>query len=136
MDPITSAVLSALPALASEVVKSSVKDAYAGLKAVIRRKWGDHGQMASAIDALETDPESEGRATVLAEQVRKTKAVDDPDIMAAVNTLLAELGAANGGKRVAHTHIEISGGTVGVAGAETVTIGTLNLGVTPKGQSN
>jgi hypothetical protein len=40
MDPITTAIIAALPVLASELVKSSVKDAYAGLKAVILRKWG------------------------------------------------------------------------------------------------
>jgi hypothetical protein len=32
MDPITTAILAALPALASDVVKSGVKDAYEGLK--------------------------------------------------------------------------------------------------------
>ena len=41
MDPITTAILAVLPSLASEVVKSGVKDAYEGMKAVIRRKWGD-----------------------------------------------------------------------------------------------
>jgi hypothetical protein len=43
MDPITTAIVAALPAMASDLVKSSVKDTYDGLKAVIRRKWGHEG---------------------------------------------------------------------------------------------
>jgi hypothetical protein len=39
MDPITATILAVLPAVASEMAKSTVKDAYEGLKAVIRRKW-------------------------------------------------------------------------------------------------
>ena len=42
MDPITAAILAVLPALASDVVKAGVKDAYDGPKAVIRRKWGEN----------------------------------------------------------------------------------------------
>lgn len=38
MEPITAAIVSVLPTLATELVKSSVKDTYDGLKAVIRRK--------------------------------------------------------------------------------------------------
>jgi hypothetical protein len=40
MDPITTAILAVLPTLASDLIKSSVKSAYEGLKAVIKRKWG------------------------------------------------------------------------------------------------
>ena len=38
MDPITTAILAVLQVIGSEVIKSSVKDAYDGLKAVIRGK--------------------------------------------------------------------------------------------------
>ena len=60
MDPITSAVVAALPAIASGLVQSSVKDAYEGLKAVIRRKWGDASPVAKSVDALEANPKSKG----------------------------------------------------------------------------
>ena len=40
MDPITTTIVATLPALASDLVKSSLKDAYEGLKSVIRRTWG------------------------------------------------------------------------------------------------
>jgi hypothetical protein len=38
MDPITAAIVAVLPSLASDLVKSSIKDAYEGLKAIINRK--------------------------------------------------------------------------------------------------
>ena len=66
MDPITTAVVAAIPALASDLLKSPIKDAYEGLKAVIRRKWGNGSPIAKSVDALEASPKSEGQATVLA----------------------------------------------------------------------
>jgi hypothetical protein len=36
MDPITTAIVVALPAVASDLVKTSLKDAYATLKVIIR----------------------------------------------------------------------------------------------------
>ena len=71
MDPITTAILAVLPSLASDVVKSSVKDAYEGLKAVIRRKWGDTAPISKAISALEEDPNSKAQAAVLEEKKRQ-----------------------------------------------------------------
>jgi len=62
IDPITTAILAALPALASDMVKSSVKDAYEGLKAVIRRKWGDTAPISRAISSHEEDPKSKAQA--------------------------------------------------------------------------
>jgi disulfide oxidoreductase YuzD len=58
MDPITSTILAVLPCLASDMIKSSIKDAYEGLKAVIRRKWGNAALISKAITAIEEDPKS------------------------------------------------------------------------------
>ena len=41
MDPITTAIMAALPALASDMVSTAVKDAYAGLKSLIAQVWPD-----------------------------------------------------------------------------------------------
>jgi hypothetical protein len=60
MDPITTAVVAALPALASDVAKSAVKDAYDALRAIIRGRWGETSPVAKAVDALESDPTSLG----------------------------------------------------------------------------
>ena len=81
MDPITTAVLASLPLLATDAVKS----AYEGLKAVIRRKWGDTGAVTNAITAVEKDPESKAQAAVLEEKVGAVKATEDIEVLQALH---------------------------------------------------
>jgi hypothetical protein len=136
MDPITAAIVAALPALAADLAKSSVKDAYAALKALIRRKWGNTSGVAKAVDDLETDPGSAHRAAVLSDQLASTRAVEDPDIMKALAALRAELKEARGSSPGA-SHVTISGGTFqGVVGAQTVTVDTMNFAAPPKSTRN
>src|SRR6516225_6073306 len=122
MDPITTAIVAALPAVASDLIKSSVKDAYAGLKAVIRRKWGDASPVAKSVDALEANPESKGQAEVLAEQVAAVNATGDAEVMQALAKLVDQLKKEGvGGTDVAQIAVNISGGTVqGIVGAQNV----------------
>jgi hypothetical protein len=131
MDPITTAIVAAVPALASDLVKSSVKDAYDGLKAVIRRKWGEAGPLAKAVNDLEANPKSKGQALVLEERVAESKATDDTDVMHALANLVSELKEAPiGGEAVGSINVHISGGTVqGLVGAREVTVGSMNFGV-------
>lgn len=56
MDAVTSAILAALPVLAKDTLKSSVKDAYAGLKEIIREKWTEAHGVVKAIDSIEQNP--------------------------------------------------------------------------------
>jgi hypothetical protein len=135
MDPITAAILAVLPALAPDVVKSGVKDAYEGLKAVIRRKWGDAAPISKAIAAIEEDPKSKAQAAVLEEKVGAVKAAEDAEVVQALRQLLEQMKTHGiGGEAVARIAINISGGTVqGVVGAENVSIGSMNFGVPPKG---
>jgi disulfide oxidoreductase YuzD len=134
MDPITTAVVAALPAIASGLVQSSVKDAYEGLKAVIRRKWGDASPVAKSVDALEANPKSKGQAAVLAENVDSVQATADAEVMQALEKLLAELKSAKiGGDSVAQLTANISGdANVGIGVAQNVSIGTQNVGAPPK----
>lgn len=137
MDPITTAIVAALPAVTSDLVKSSVKDAYDGLKAVIRRKWGHDGALSKAVADLEANPKSKGQALVLEEKVAEVKAVEDPDAMQALAKLVTELKEAKiGGEAVANINIHISGGTVqGVVGAREVTVGSMNFAAPPEKRS-
>jgi hypothetical protein len=132
MDPITAAIVAVLPALASDLVKSSVKDAYEALKAVIRRKWGN--TVATAVDGLEADPSSKERAAVLADQVAAVNAAEDPDTMKALATLVAELKEAKiGGGAIAAINVTVSGGAIqGVVGAKEVSVDTMIFGTPPK----
>ena len=68
MDPITTAVVAALPALATDMVSSAVKDAYAGLKSLIACKFGATSAMAKSVKDLQANqanPKSQGLAMVL-----------------------------------------------------------------------
>jgi hypothetical protein len=130
MDPITTAVLAALPLLATDAVKSS----YEGLKAVVSRKWGENGAITKAIKAVEEDPKSKAQAAVLQEKVAAAEATKDIDVAQALHTLIEELKARNaGGEAVSRIHFTMTGGTVqGIAGAENVNIGSMTFGATPK----
>ena len=134
MDPITAAIIAVLPSLATDMVKSGIKDAYDGLKAVIRRKWGDAAPISKAISAVEEDPESKAQKAVLEEKVAAVKANEDADVLQALRELLEQMkfhGVA--GEAVARIQFNMSGGVLqGVAGAENVSIGTMHFGAPPK----
>ena len=134
MDPITAAILAVLPALASDMVKSTVKDAYEGLKAVIRRKWGDTSPISKAISALEDDPDSKAQSAVLEEKVSALKATEDAEVAQALRQLVEQMKKHGiGGEAVARIQFNMSGGVVqGVAGSENVQIGSMTFGAPPK----
>jgi hypothetical protein len=134
MDPITTAIVAVLPALASDMVKSSIKDAYDGLKAVIRRKWGDNAPVTKAISALEEDPKSKAQAAVLEEKVEAVKAAEDAEVLQALHRLVEQMKAEKiGGETVSRIQFTVSGGTVqGVIGAENVHVSSLIFGTPPK----
>lgn len=130
MDPITTAIVAALPALAADTIKS----AYEGLKAVIRRKWGDEAQLTNAISALEKDPKSKAQAAVVTEKLEKVQASGDTEVAQALHTLVEEMKKHGVGGAVANIQFNMSGGVVqGVAGAYNVQIGSMNFGAPPKG---
>jgi hypothetical protein len=135
MDPITTAILAVLGMIGSEVVKSGVKDAYEGLKAVIRRKWGEAAPISKAISALEEDPHSEAQAAVLEEKVAIVKATADAEVVRALHKLIEQMKTHGiGGEAVARIQFNMSGGVVqGVAGAKNVHIGNMTFGAPPKG---
>ena len=135
MDPITAAILAVLPALASDMVKTGVKDAYEGLKAVIRRKWGEGAPISKAIAAVEEDPTSKAQAAVLEEKVGAVKATEDAEVAQALHQLVEQMKTHGvGGEAVAKIQFNMSGGVVqGVAGAENVQIGSMSFGAPPKG---
>ena len=91
MDPITTAIVATLPALASDLIKSSVKDAYAALKAIIRRKWGDASPVAKSIDALEANPKSGAQAEAVAQHIAAVNATADAEVMKVLAKLIDEL---------------------------------------------
>ena len=134
MDPITTAILAVLPALASDVVKAGVKDAYEGLKAVIRRKWGETAPISKAITAIEEDPKSKAQAAVLEEKVGSVKATEDIEVAQALHQLVEQMKTHGiGGEAVAGIQFTMSGGTIqGVVASTNVQIGSMTFGAPPK----
>ncbi len=134
MDPITTAIIAVLPTLASDTIKAGVKDAYDGLKAVIRRKWGDTAPISKAISAIEEDPGSKAQGGVLAEKISEVKATEDADVLQALQHLIEQMKTHGVGiEPLARIQLTISGGTVqGVVAAENVTVATMNFGA-PEG---
>jgi hypothetical protein len=130
MDPITTAITAVLPSLASDTLKDAVKSAYEGLKAVIRRKWGERAPIINAIKAMEEDPTSKAQVGVLAEKVEAAKANEDTDVMKAVQELVTVLKAHDlGGEAVAHIQLNIMGGNqTGIIGAGSVAASNLTIG--------
>jgi len=129
MDPITTAIIAALPALATEAVKS----AYEGLKAVIQHKWGKDAPVSRAIIELEETPQSEGRAIVLKEQVAAAKATEDPEVAQALHQLVEQLKAAGrGGGAVSNIQFTMNGGVAtGIVGTGTANVGMMSFGAPP-----
>jgi hypothetical protein len=126
MDPITTAIVAALPVLATDIVSGAVKDTYAGLKSLITRKFGATSAVAKSVEDLEANPKSQGRAMVLSEQVGETKATSDMEIMAAVSKLVEALAKEKAaGTSNLHIQATINGGVAGVVGAQNVSIGSM-----------
>jgi hypothetical protein len=128
MDPISLVITSAL----TNVAKAGIKEAYDGLKSVIRQKWGDDSAISKAISAMEESPNSKGRAAVVEEEADAVKAADHPEVAQALQKLVEQMKANGaGGEAVAGIHLNISGGTQqGIIGASNVSANTLNFGKT------
>lgn len=107
MDPITTAILAALAAGAADIGKKVIPDAYEGLKALIRRKFGSESELAQAVDKLEKNPNSAGRKETLREEVQTVKADQDPEILAAAQALLEQIKSQPGGEQ----HIQMAIGS-------------------------
>jgi hypothetical protein len=89
MDPLTS-IVTALAAGAAAALQSTVeqavRDGYATLKGLIQRKYAQVNT-----DLLVQDPASEGRRTVVKEDLAKTDAAHDEELLSTAQALLEAL---------------------------------------------
>lgn len=127
MDPI-SLIIAALAAGAMAGVKNSademVKDAYASLKALLRRRFAGNRHAEAALDRSEQQPEA-GHAE-LAQLLQATGAAGDEELIAAAQALLRQADPAGAG--AGKYDVRITGGKGIVVGdAATVTM-TFNDG--------
>jgi TIR domain/Het-E N-terminal domain len=97
MDPVTTAILSALAAGASKEV---VADGYRALKNLLGRKFGGGSDVVTAVEELEKKPDSAGRKEMLKEEIAAARADQDPDVLRAAQALIEKIGALPGGGQV------------------------------------
>ena len=91
MDPITiiaTALVAGAAASAKDVAVQAVKDGYAGLKALLIRKFGDKADVAASIEQVEKKPESESRQGTLKEELAAAEAGKDEELVKQAQVLL------------------------------------------------
>jgi hypothetical protein len=119
------------------MLSSAAKGAYAGLKSLITRKFGSTSAFAKSVEDLEADPKSQGRAMVLSEQVKKSNASSDADVLAAVNKLVEALAKDKAaGTSNVRVQAAMSGGVAGIVGAQNASIGSMNIGSSKPNDNN
>jgi hypothetical protein len=97
MDAITLAIVTGL---AIPLTKDALADAYAALKAALKKKLGDESDVVNAVEQLEKKPDSEGRKATLQEEVENAKVNDDPEIVKLAQDFLNQLKEQPGGQQV------------------------------------
>ena len=97
MDPVTMAILAAVASgTTGAVLAPPIKDAYERLKALIKQRFG---RVATAIEELETTPDSGPRQAVVGDEVKRTGASTDTAIVTAAQEVLKLINAAPGGSQ-------------------------------------
>jgi hypothetical protein len=95
MDPVTAAILAALTEGATsgltEVAKNSLTESYKKLKEMLFQKFGHQSSLPQAVNALEKQPDSENRQGFLQEEIKATKADQDPEILQIVQAIKDQL---------------------------------------------
>ncbi len=91
MDPVSMiaiALATGAAAALKPTAEQAVKDAYAGLKELITRKFGVSSEVAKAVEGVETKPDSAGRQTTLKEELSTANVAQDQAILQAAQRLL------------------------------------------------
>lgn len=119
MDPITTAIVSALTAGATsgltETSKTVIADAYQTLKELLVKKFGTKSQVIQAIDHLEAKPISTSRQGGLQEEISTIRADQDGEVLAAASRLstLIQTQQVGSGKFTIQNNAPVQGQTVG-----------------------
>jgi hypothetical protein len=114
MDPVT-LIVAALAAGAAagmgDTASQAIKDAYAGLKALLKRRFAGNAKAEETLADHEADPETYEKP--LAKQLEAAGAQADPEILEAAEELLKKADEA--GIKTKY-HVQVTGGKVGIIG--------------------
>jgi hypothetical protein len=125
MDPLSliiTAVASGAAAAAKDTAGAAVKDAYAGLRALIVRRLGGHREAEDVVQRAERQPETE--QPTLAGRLRDRGVDQDEEMIRAAQAVLLQVdpdGARNG-----KYDVRISGGRGIVVGDQVTVTMTFN----------
>ncbi|MFC3963128.1 hypothetical protein [Nocardia jiangsuensis] len=111
MDPVTfiaAAVAAGAQAGLGDAAKQVIVDAYTGLRGLITRRYG---VVDAEVVALESEPEEPLRRQLLARQLTKTGAGDDPELRAAAEEVL-QLIAEKAPQAAEAVGIKVSNSTI------------------------
>ncbi len=103
MDPISmilSAVATGVQLAAEGTAAKAVKDGYEGLKGLIKKKFGSESDLVDAVNKLEKKPDSEGRKSMLKEELEMAKVNEDPEILELAQDLLDKIKEQPGGQQI------------------------------------
>jgi hypothetical protein len=98
MDPISTAFIAALAKLSEPVIK----DSYDALKNLVASKFGKNHNVVSAIEDAEKNLDSAGRKEILREEIEKSGAANDDEIVKAAQALIEKIKLQPDGQQVIH----------------------------------
>jgi hypothetical protein len=113
---ITAAIASGATSAAGDTAKKAVADAYEGFKSLLKRKFGSESPTVKAVDALEANPESKGQQMVVSENLARSPATTDPELVDRAKALLELIKTIPGGDQYIQINQTISGSGNAVTG--------------------
>lgn len=136
MDPtvglITGAIAAGAAAAFKDTAGQAVKDAYNGMKELIKGKFGKECELADAVEKLEKKPDSKGRMETLTEEVAAAEADKDEGIISAAQALAEALKNSPEGKNlIAKYQLDIKNSQVGSIGDNASIAGGIHFGSKP-----
>lgn len=114
VDPITlvvAALAAGVSAGVGDTASRAVKDAYAGLKALIKKRFAGNAKAEETLADHEADPDT--YAKPLAKQLEASGVQDDPEILQKAEEILRKADAA--GIKTKY-NVQVTGGKIGIVG--------------------
>lgn len=95
MDPLSAAIIAAITAGlvkgTGEVRQKVLVDGYERLKSLLKRRFGDRSEVVQAVQGFEARPESVARQDLVVEEVQRSGANKDEELLTTARNLLAHI---------------------------------------------
>lgn len=137
MDIVSTALITAVATgIASgvtDVGKQTIVDAYHSLKALLIQKFGANSEVVESVTHLEKKPGAPAREADVVDGAKAVNADQDPEVLAAAQTLLDALKELPEGQQVLGKYqIHAQNSQIGNIGDDAKIEGGINFGVKPK----